>query len=53
MHEVFHVSLLKTYKDSGTVRPPPLELIDGEEEPDVNIIIAHRDSGGNKTKLLV
>jgi hypothetical protein len=53
IHDVFHVSLLKIYKDSGTVQPPPPELIDGVEEYEVEEIIAHRDRRGNKTEFLV
>jgi hypothetical protein len=53
IHDVFHASLLKAYKDSGTVQPPPPELIDGEEEYEVEDIIAHRDRRGNKTEYLV
>jgi hypothetical protein len=53
IHNVFHASLLKAYKDSGTVQPPPPELIDGEEEYEVEDIIDHRDRRGCKTEYLV
>jgi hypothetical protein len=42
IHDVFHVSLLKPYKDNGSVEPPPPpELIDGELEYEVETILAH------------
>jgi hypothetical protein len=35
-HNVFHVSLLKSYKVDGTVQPPPPpELVDGDHEYEV------------------
>jgi len=41
MHNVFHVSLLKAYRDDGTVQPPPPpELIDGELEYEVEQVIS-------------
>jgi hypothetical protein len=50
IHNVFHVSLLKPYKDSGSVRPPPPELIDGEEHYEVEAILAHRDGKGRRKR---
>jgi hypothetical protein len=51
-HDVFHVSLLRPYVDSGRVVPPPLpEIIEGETEYVVEQILAHRDVGrGKRTK---
>jgi hypothetical protein len=44
VHDVFHVSMLKPYKEGGTVQPPPLpEIIDGEEEYEVEAVLAHRE----------
>jgi hypothetical protein len=48
IHNVFHLSLLKPYRDSGKVQPPPPELIDGELMYEVEAIIAHRDGRGRK-----
>ena len=43
IHDVFHVSLLKPYKSDGTVQPPPPHYImDGEQEYEVEEILAHR-----------
>jgi transposase InsO family protein len=51
-HDVFHVSLLRPYVDSGRVAPPPLpEIIQGEVEYEVEEILGHRDVGtGKRTK---
>ena len=40
MSNVFHVSLLKRYKDA----PPPAVLDDGEVECEIEKILAHRDT---------
>ena len=42
IHPVFHVSLLKCYKDSGHVQPPSPILIDGVEEFEVEQILQSR-----------
>lgn len=43
IHDVFHVSLLKQYRPSGRVQPPPLPiLIDGVLEFEVEAILKHR-----------
>ena len=43
MHPVFHVSLLKAYKDNGVAPSPPVPLIiDGDEYWEVEKILAHR-----------
>ncbi len=48
-HGVFHVSLLRPYRDSGTVAPPPLpEVIEGEVEYVVESILNHRVLGAGK-----
>jgi transposase InsO family protein len=42
-HSVFHVSLLRLYKDGGRVQPPPLpEIINGEPEYHVEKVLSHR-----------
>lgn len=44
MHNVFHVALLKPYKPDGTVQPPPLpELIGDELEYEVEMVLNHRE----------
>ena len=48
IHDVFHISLLKPYGDNGTVRPPPPELIEGEEEYEIDTILDHRDKKGQR-----
>jgi hypothetical protein len=48
-HNVFHVSLLRSYVDGGSVEPPPLpELIEGEVEYVVEKILKHRVVGTGK-----
>lgn len=50
-HGVFHVSLLKPYRDGGTVIPPPLpEVIEGEVEYEVESILDHRLVGNGKRR---
>jgi hypothetical protein len=52
VHNVFHVSLLKAYRDDGSVQPPPPPIeLDGELYYEVERILLHRDppsSGGRK-----
>ena len=44
IHNTFHVSNLKPYFDDGRVQPPPLpEVIDGELEYEVEMVLNHRD----------
>jgi len=49
IHPVFHTSLLSPYQETETHRPnfpqPPPDLIKGEEEYEVEAIIAHRKRG--------
>jgi hypothetical protein len=49
IHNVFHVSLLSPYRETTAHGPnfsrPPLELIDGEEEYQVERIMGHRRTG--------
>jgi hypothetical protein len=49
IHDVFHASLLSPYREMTTHSPnfsrPPLELIDGEEEYQVERIMGHRKTG--------
>ncbi len=44
MHDVFHVSLLKPFRDDGTRQPPPpVLMIDGTPEFKVESILTHRE----------
>src|SRR6266403_639116 len=52
IHDVFHASLLTPYHETAAhgpnfTRPPP-DLIDGEEEYEVERIVAHRQFGRSK-----
>jgi len=51
-HPVFHVSLLRKYQDGGRQpSPPPAVLLDGEEECEIQQVLAHRErSRGKKHK---
>jgi hypothetical protein len=53
IHPVFHVSLLRLYKDSGTQKPPPAPVeVDGELEYVVEDVLNHRwVRAGGKYKL--
>jgi hypothetical protein len=58
IHDVFHASLLSPYREMTTHSPnfsrPPLKLIDGEEEYQVECIMGHRKTGrGKKLQYLV
>ena len=58
IHDVFHVHLLKPYHKNGTHQPPPPALlVDGEEEFEVEEILAHepkaKTKSDNKVKFLV
>ena len=51
MHDVFHVSLLKAYHQTGNYQPPPVTiLLDGEEEFEVELVLDHRAEPGKKSK---
>ena len=51
MHDVFHVSLLKPYHQTGTYQPPPITImLDGEEEFEVDTILNHRKNPGTRSK---
>eukprot|EP00884_Botryococcus_braunii_P008254 jgi/Botrbrau1/1742/Bobra.116_2s0082.1 len=44
--------MLKPYEEGGTVQPPPVpHIIDGEEEYEVEVVLAHREQKlrGRKT----
>jgi len=49
IHPIFHASLLTPYKENdihGTnFLEPPLDLVEGEPEYEVEVIIAHQCSG--------
>jgi hypothetical protein len=49
IHDVFHVSLLSSYHKMTACSPnfsrPPLDLIDGEEEYQVEHIMGHKNIG--------
>ena len=48
MFNVFHVSLLKRYKDGCRASaPPPAVLDDGEVESEIEKVLAHRDTAGH------
>jgi hypothetical protein len=50
-HDVFHVSLLKTYHASGRVQPPPPTVeVDGEVEYEVEQVLDHKDVTSGKRK---
>ena len=43
VHNVFHVSKLKTFHDDGRIQPPPPPItVDGETEYEVEKIYNHR-----------
>ena len=49
IHPVFHVLLLRKYKDGGRqASPPPAVLLDGEEEREIQQVLAHR--GGHVSR---
>src|SRR6266403_1899085 len=52
IHDVFHASLLTPYHETTAHSPnftrPPPDLIDGEEEYEVERIVAHRQFGRSK-----
>ena len=56
IHPVFHASLLSTYKETSEhgpnfLRPPP-DLIDGEKEYEVEVVLGHRGKHGCHTFLI-
>ena len=56
IHNVFHTSLLSTYRETAEHRPnyanPPPEEIEGEEEYEVAKILSHRGSPGRHSYLV-
>lgn len=49
IHDVFHVSLLKPYKQGYMPTPPPLPIeVDGELEYEVEKILLHREKKTNR-----
>ena len=58
LHDVFHVSLLRPYRDDGRVQPPPVTImLDGSEEFEVEKVVSHRvvphGKGRKQTEYLV
>ena len=49
IHDIFHASLLTPYRETGNHGPnfsrPPLDLIDGKEEQEIERIVSHRCYG--------
>ena len=49
IHNIFHATLLKPYKENGIYRKnytePPPELVEGEEVYEVETILNHRRRG--------
>jgi hypothetical protein len=44
IHDVFHVGRLQAYRSDGSVQPPPpMELLDGEAEYEVERVLQHKD----------
>eukprot|EP00877_Chromochloris_zofingiensis_P011940 jgi/Chrzof1/69/Cz01g02140.t1 len=43
VHPIFHVSLLKRYRDDGNHHPPPPEVVDGADEYEVEKILGHKE----------
>ena len=56
IHPIFHASLLTTYKETSEHGPnflrPPLDLIDGEEEYEVEAVLGHRGKPSRRTFLI-
>lgn len=54
VHNVFHVSLLKPYHDSGRYQPPPLPVfVENQPEFHVESILAHRSTAGYEIQYLI
>lgn len=54
IHDVFHVSLLAPYHRDGAVQPPPpAEMLEGEEEYEVDHIVAHKGKSRRSCEYLV
>ena len=55
IHDVFHASLLSSYKETSTHGPnfpsPPPDLINSEEEYEVEKILAHQGTSGRRRYL--
>ena len=56
IHPVFHASLLTSYKATSEHRPnflrPPPDLIDGEEEYEVEVVLGHKGRPGHHMFLI-
>ena len=53
LHPVFYVLLLRRYKPGGDeVEPPPPIVVDGEEEYEVEALLAHRVRRGIRQYLV-
>ena len=54
MHNVFHVALLKRYKDGDRgSAPPPAVLADGEVECEIDKVLAHHDTKSGRRSYYV
>jgi hypothetical protein len=52
IHDVFHVCLLEPYRrrDGGELDRPPVDLVDGDEQWEVEMILSHRNRGSGRTR---
>ena len=54
IHNVFHVSLLEQYRSDGRCQPPPPTLfLDGDEQYDIDSVLAVRQSSKRRREFLV
>ena len=54
IHNVFHVSLLEQYRSDGGCQPPPPTLfLDGDEQYDIDSVLAVRQSSKRRREFLV
>lgn len=54
LHDVFHVSILKPFKQEATYRAPiPVKVVDGEPHWEVEEIVQHRKNSNKTTSFLI
>ena len=54
IHDVFHVSLLEPYRSDGRCQPPPVTLfLDGDEQFEIEAVLAVREPRHNRKEFLV